>query len=81
MIIGGTIRAEVIEADIEACNGVIHIIDAVLLPPVLARSTHAHFHNFHLHDSCTLHQLSEHYEVLLDYLLQYSNRHGQNMHL
>ena len=28
-----TTRAEVIEADIDACNGVIHIIDKVLLPP------------------------------------------------
>jgi len=26
-------KAEVIEADIDACNGVIHIIDKVLLPP------------------------------------------------
>ena len=33
VIEGGTIRAEVIEADIDACNGVIHIIDKVLLPP------------------------------------------------
>ena len=34
VIKGGTSRADVIEADIEACNGIMHIIDAVLLPPL-----------------------------------------------
>ena len=35
VIKGGTSRADVIEADIEACNGIMHIIDAVLLPTPL----------------------------------------------
>ena len=33
---GSTNQAEVIQADIEACNGVIHIIDGVLIPPTPA---------------------------------------------
>ena len=32
----GPTQAEVIQADIQACNGVIHIIDRVLIPPTPA---------------------------------------------
>jgi uncharacterized surface protein with fasciclin (FAS1) repeats len=34
-------NAEVIEADINASNGVIHVIDAVMLPPAAARTVQA----------------------------------------
>ena len=30
-------RAQVLEADVQASNGVIHVIDAVLMPPATAR--------------------------------------------
>ena len=42
-------RATVISADANACNGVAHIIDEVLIPPPLRKAVAHFFHDHHDH--------------------------------
>jgi uncharacterized surface protein with fasciclin (FAS1) repeats len=39
-IVGGSSRARVVQADVQASNGVAHVIDTVLLPPAAAGGHH-----------------------------------------